>query len=68
MSHREDNSGNQFQVNYYFSVGFQLIQEKIVKMMSTIQAILLMCYRMSKLVDEDKISIGQIAMTKAWVT
>lgn len=37
-------------------------------MMSTIQAILLMCYRMSKLVDEEKISIGQIAMTKAWVT
>ena len=36
--------------------------------MSTVQAILLMCFRISQLVDEGKATIGQIAMTKAWVT
>ena len=36
--------------------------------MSTVQAIFLMCFRISQLVDEGKASIGQIAMTKAWVT
>ena len=36
--------------------------------MSHTQAVLLMCYRISKLVDEDKASIGQIAMVKAFVT
>lgn len=36
--------------------------------MSTTQAILLMCFRISKLAEEGKASIGQIAMTKAWVT
>lgn len=36
--------------------------------MSTTQAILLMCFRISKLLEEGKASIGQIAMTKAWVT
>jgi len=34
-----------------FYLGFQLIQEKIVKIMSNTQAILLMCYRISKLAD-----------------
>jgi acyl-CoA oxidase len=36
--------------------------------MANTQAILLMCYRISKLVDEGKVSIGQIAMVKAWAT
>lgn len=48
--------------------GFQLVQEKIVKVMANTQAILLMCYRLSKMADEGKISIGQIAMAKAWCT
>ena len=48
--------------------GFQLVQEKIVKIMSNLQAILLACWRVSKLVDEGKANIGQIAMVKAFVT
>lgn len=36
--------------------------------MSNVQAILLLCYRISTLVDQGKASIGQIAMTKAYVT
>ena len=36
--------------------------------MSHTQAVLLMCYRISKLVDEGKASIGQIAMVKAFAT
>lgn len=48
--------------------GFQLVQEKIVKMMSNIQATLLLCHRISVLVDSKKATMGQIAMTKAYVT
>ncbi len=36
--------------------------------MANTQAVLLMCFRLGKMVDEGKISIGQIAMAKAWVT
>lgn len=48
--------------------GFQLVQEKIFRIMANTQAILLMCMRLSKLVDENKFSIGQVALTKAFVT
>ena len=36
--------------------------------MANTQAVFLMCFRISKLVDEGKASIGQIAMVKAYVT
>ena len=36
--------------------------------MANTQAILLMCIRLSKLVDQDKFTIGQVALTKAYVT
>lgn len=36
--------------------------------MANTQAVLLLSFRLSKLVDEGKVSIGQIAMTKAFVT
>ncbi len=32
------------------------------------QAMILQCWRISKLVDEGKATMGQIALTKAWVT
>lgn len=48
--------------------GFQLVQDKIVKIMANTQAVLLMCFRTSKLIDEGKATMGQIAMTKAWTT
>ena len=36
--------------------------------MSNTQAIFLLCFRVSKLIDEGKATMGQIAMTKAWTT
>ena len=36
--------------------------------MANTQAALLMCFRVSKMIDEGKATMGQIAMTKAWVT
>lgn len=68
MCPRGGSLGSQFLVWIWCYVGFQLVQEKVVKIMANTQAILLMCYRISKLADEGKISIGQIAMTKAWAT
>ena len=64
----EDNSASQFQVKIYFIQGFQLVQEKLVKVMANTQAALLMCFRVSKMIDDGKATMGQIAMTKAWVT
>ena len=51
-----------------FYEGFQLVQEKLVKVMANTQAALLMCFRVSKMIDDGKATMGQIAMTKAWVT
>lgn len=48
--------------------GFQLVQDKIVRIMANTQAIFLLCFRVSKLIDDGKATMGQIAMTKAWVT
>lgn len=48
--------------------GFQLIQEKLVRIMANTQAMLLMCIRLTKLLEEGKAELGQIALTKAWVT
>ncbi len=64
----ENNSVNQLQVSFIFYSGFQLIQEKIVKIMANTQAIFLLCFRVSKMIDDGKATMGQIAMTKAWVT
>lgn len=36
--------------------------------MSNLQAVLLSCSRITKLMDENNVSIGQIAMVKAFVT
>lgn len=36
--------------------------------MANTQAVFLMCYRLSKLADEGKVTIGQIAMGKAWAS
>lgn len=47
---------------------FQLIQEKLARMMGTIQSMLLLCWRITKLMEEGKASMGMIGMGKAWVT
>lgn len=36
--------------------------------MANTQAILLLCFRITNLIDEGKANIGQIAMAKAWVS
>lgn len=36
--------------------------------MSTVQAMLLLCWRIANLYDEGKVEMAQIAMSKAWIT
>jgi hypothetical protein len=36
--------------------------------MANVQGVLLMCIRITQLLDEGKVELGQIALTKAWVT
>ena len=62
------NSATLFQVNLLTNTGFQMIQEKLVKIMANTQAVTLMAFRISRLVEEGNVSIGQIAMTKAFIS
>lgn len=62
------NLASQSQVSTVLTIGFQLIQERLVKMMSAIQAGLLLVCRISKMVDEGKVTIGQISLVKAYLT
>ena len=68
MFQTENNSAPQSVVNIESNQGFQLIQEKLVKIMATTQAVIAICAQMSKLVDQKKATIGRIAMVKAYVT
>jgi acyl-CoA oxidase len=47
---------------------FQLMQEKLSRIMATTQAMLLMVWRITKLMEQNNVTIGQIGMTKAWIT
>lgn len=47
---------------------FQLLQEKLQRMLANIQAMWLMCYRLSKLSDEGHMTHEQASMVKAWTT
>jgi acyl-CoA oxidase len=49
-------------------IGFQLTQLKLVSMMANIQGIFLSCFRITKLAEEGKATLGQIALCKAWIT
>lgn len=49
-------------------LGFQLVQEKLVRMMGNIQASLFLVSKLTDLVIQKKITIGKLAMGKAWVT
>lgn len=44
------------------------MQEKLVRIMGTTQAMLMYIWRISKLYDSGNIEMGQIAMAKAWIT
>jgi alkylation response protein AidB-like acyl-CoA dehydrogenase len=49
--------------------GFQLVQEKLVRIMANLQAILLAGWRLTELYEQDQsLSTGKIGMFKAWVT
>lgn len=65
---RDGSSEGPSLVKPIINVGFQLVQEKIVRIMATVQAIMLYCFRVSQLVDEGKATMGQIATCKAWVS
>ena len=45
---------------------FQLVQDKLVRMMANIQAMLLMTWRVFNLYQEGKATIGMVGMAKAW--
>lgn len=47
---------------------FQLQQEKLSRIMATTQAMLLLVWRVTKLLQENNVTIGQIGMAKAWIT
>lgn len=47
---------------------FQLVQEKLVKIMSNVQAISMVCWRVASMQSEGQNTIGVIAMFKAFVT
>ncbi|KAK5576893.1 hypothetical protein RB653_001830 [Dictyostelium firmibasis] len=47
---------------------FQLVQERLVKMCSNIQAISLMCHRVSQLFDLGKLTSGQVGLLKAFAS
>lgn len=47
---------------------FQLIQEKLVRIMGNVQACLHLMAKISELYEQKKSSIGKFAMAKAWVT
>jgi alkylation response protein AidB-like acyl-CoA dehydrogenase len=47
---------------------FQLIQEKLARIMANTQAIIFFCKRISELYIQGQCSIGQVGMLKAWST
>ena len=47
---------------------FQLIQLKVTEIMSNLQAIMLMCQRAAEMSSNGELTMGHIAMFKAWVT
>ena len=47
---------------------FQLGQERLSRIMGGIQAMLLMCYRVTQLAVEGKATVGVVSLLKAWTT
>nr|GEX49021.1 acyl-coenzyme A oxidase 4, peroxisomal [Tanacetum cinerariifolium] len=47
---------------------FQINQQKLVKMLSNIQAMFLMGWRLCKLYESGKMTSGQASLGKSWVT
>jgi alkylation response protein AidB-like acyl-CoA dehydrogenase len=51
-----------------FITSFQIIQEKIAKIMGNTQSMLFLCKRMSDLYIDGSLTIGQVGLCKAWCT
>jgi acyl-CoA oxidase len=49
-------------------LGFQLIQEKLVRIMGNVQASLSLVGKLVELAEKNQTSIGKYALAKAWVT
>ena len=47
---------------------FQLVQEKLVKIMANVQAISMVCWRVADMQSKGELTIGMVGMFKAWVT
>ncbi|KAF4379114.1 hypothetical protein F8388_022201 [Cannabis sativa] len=47
---------------------FQITQEKLVRMLGNVQAMLLMGWRLCKLYETGKMTPGQASLAKAWIT
>lgn len=47
---------------------FQIVQEKLVRMLGNVQAMLLMGWRLCKLYETGKMTPGQASLAKAWIT
>ncbi|KAJ9509277.1 hypothetical protein QJQ45_001730 [Haematococcus lacustris] len=48
--------------------GFQLVQERLVRMLGNIQAMFLMAWRLSKLYEEGRMTHEQASLVKSWTT
>jgi alkylation response protein AidB-like acyl-CoA dehydrogenase len=58
---------NRIQFGKYLT-SFQLVQEKIAKIMANTQAVIAFCKRISDLYIQGELSIGQVGSLKAWCT
>jgi acyl-CoA oxidase len=47
---------------------FQLIQDKLARIMGNTQAIIYFCKRATEIYMQNKLSLGQVGLLKAWVT
>ncbi|XP_028550832.1 acyl-coenzyme A oxidase 4, peroxisomal-like [Dendrobium catenatum] len=65
LCHRYLNERKQFGVPL---ASFQITQEKMVRMLGNIQAMFLLGWRLCKLYESEKITIGQASLAKAWTT
>ena len=59
------NSIDQSQVPHPY-LGFQLIQEKLVKIMSHTQAVLFTCAHLSKLMQTGELNMVKAGLAKGW--
>ncbi|KAI8553652.1 hypothetical protein RHMOL_Rhmol05G0033100 [Rhododendron molle] len=65
MCHRYLNERKQFGAPL---AAFQITQQKLVRMLGNIQAMILVGWRLCKLYDSGKMTPGRVSLGKAWIT